>query len=164
MFANKRSIVPNQGESKKEIADSLKLPATTIFAWTRGINPRKRIPIEVKQEAVRRVEAGEQKSAVALDLGLSPMTVSQLTKHIKQGETPPEIRQAFIGRVNKGESLAAVSRDLGVSVHAYHSWRESGLAPYPEYSAETQAAVLDEIQKRGTISDVALKYSASRQH
>lgn len=147
------------GESKKEIADSLKLPATTIFAWTRGINPRKRIPIEVKQEAVRRVEAGEQKSAVALDLGLSPMTVSQLTKHIKQGETPAEIRQAFIGRVNKGESLAAVSRDLGVSVHAYHSWRESGLAPYPEYSAETQAAVLDEIQAGGTISDVALKYS-----
>jgi transposase-like protein len=147
------------GEAAKEIAASLKLPPTTIMHWTRGINPRKRISQAVRDEAVRRVETGEQKSAVALDLGISAMTVSQLTKHIKKGETSPEIRMAFIERVNRGESLATVSRDLDVSVHAYHSWRKAGLAPYPEVPAETQAAILAEIQSGTSISDVALKHS-----
>jgi Phage integrase family. len=69
------------------------------------------------------------------------------------------VRQAFIDRINRGESLAAVSRDLNVSVHAYHSWRKAGLAPYPEVPPETQAAILADVQSGATISDTALKYS-----
>lgn len=146
------------GESGKAIADSLNLPPTTIINWIRGINPRKRPSQADRDEAVKRVEAGEQKNKVALDLGMSSMLVSQLTKHIKKGEISTEIRLAFINRVNGGESLATVSRELDVSVHAYHSWRKAGVAPYPDASTETQIAVLSELQSGAVISNIALKY------
>lgn len=146
------------GESAKSIADNLKLPPSTIVHWTRGINPPKRASQAGRDEAVRRVEAGEQKNKVALDLGMSPMTVSQLTKHIKKNEISPEIRLEFVSRVNRGESLAKVSREMGVSVHAYHSWRKSGLVAYPEFSSETQALVLAEIHAGTKISSVSQKY------
>jgi len=147
-----------QGDSAKEIAADMGLPTPTVANWVKGINPKKRISTEIKEEVVRRVEAGESKSAVALDYGLSPTTVGDLTRHIRRSETDPEIRKIFVARVNQGESLASVSRDLGVSVHAYHSWRNTGLAPYPDISAETQAAVLAELQLGETISALALKY------
>lgn len=146
------------GEGAKAIATSLKLSPSTIMHWIRGINPRKKITQAIKDEAIRRVEAGEAKAAVALDLGVSAMVVSTLTKHIKKGEISPEVRQKFIERVNRGEPLASVSRDMEVSVNAYHSWRESGLAPYPDVSAVTQEQIFAELNTGARIADLALKY------
>jgi transposase-like protein len=147
------------GETAKAIADSLKLSPSTVLNWTRGINPRKRLSQAQRDEAIRRVEAGEPKIKVALDLEVSPMMVSQLTKHIKKKQQySSEIRLEFINSLNRGESLAKVSRNLSVPVHIYHHWKESGLAPYPEFSSETQASVLAEMQSGSRITFVAQKY------
>lgn len=146
------------GETGTAIAVGLGLQPSTVLNWIRGINPKKKISQGVKDEAVRRVEAGELKVSVALDLGISAMLVSELTRHVKKGSVSPELRQAFIERVNRGETLASVSRDLGVSVHAYHTWREAGLAPYPEFTPETRSAVVADMQAGIRIAVVALKH------
>lgn len=114
-----------QGELKNEVARLLNVPEKTVGGWTQHVVRRKvsKKPVrhsqEVRVDAIRRVQQGESKSAVARSLNISASTVVQWTSDIKSRRfISAEDKKKFTERVSKGENANAVARDLGLNVNA----------------------------------------------
>lgn len=151
------------GKTVAKVAREFGLPYTTVMCWNNDIGkpapqayfrgtPDK--PHPKKAEAIRRVEQGEDKTKVALALGVSGGTVSVWTKHIPdKRKVSLENNQVLIERVKSGESISSACRALGISIsHANTLLENLDIA----LTESQQNAVLSALSEGLKVPEIAL--------
>lgn len=82
-------------------------------------------PLEVRDEAIRRVRAGESKSKVARDLGINMVTIGCWTPDVTSRRSiDPALRDLVVERVRRGESKRKVAAELGIGKTTVMLWTQ----------------------------------------
>ncbi|WP_054073376.1 gamma-mobile-trio integrase GmtZ [Comamonas testosteroni] len=80
-------------------------------------------PVDVRDEAIRRVKAGESKSKVARELGISMETIGRWTPGVTSHRPIPlALRDQVVERVRNGESKRKVAMELGIGKTTVMWW------------------------------------------
>lgn len=102
---------------------------------------------DIRAEAIRRVEQGETKAAVAKSIGVAKNTVWLWTKHVESIGTfsAPDLKRKYLERVKIGEVPTVVGRELGIPDSSGRSWSRK-LAGKTNLSYETQQKIKNALE------------------
>lgn len=82
-------------------------------------------PLHLREEAIRRINAGESKSKVAREMGIPADTVGRWTPEItSRRPIDLALRDQVIQRVRSGESKRKVAKELGIGKTTVMSWTQ----------------------------------------
>lgn len=115
--------------------------------------PHKNIyPQDVRDEAIRRVKAGESKSRVAREMGICIGTICHWTPDItSRRPIDTALRHVAVQRVYSGESKRKVAKDLGIGKTTVMAWTQDidHSVKYPD-ELRDQAIVRAKFGERAT--------------
>lgn len=114
------------------------------------------ISMDIRADALRRVEQGETKSAVAKSIGLSTSTVWAWAKHLQStnNDINPNLKKKYLERVKNGEIPTVVARELGVKNSTSRHWETQSADPAPP-SDETLQKIKNALEEGLLPSQIA---------
>jgi len=149
------------GYKKKSIAKTMNLSLKTVYAHT----PIKHVRLTPEQilEAVRLVECGENKAAVARKFGVTGNALTHYTRHVPRGnpQIPPEKKTELIRRALSGEAVTAIARDLEIPRAPAQKMVARALREY-RLSAAQKTAIRTARAEGKTLSQIASNLSIPR--
>lgn len=102
------------GEAKVQIAKNLGISHSVVRKYTTPLQWR--ITDSVKEEAIRLLDQGHSRSAIARALGITRGFVGNLRPDpkLRPVRIPDKTKALLVQRVQAGESVQAIARDLGL--------------------------------------------------